>query len=149
MALEPDNQNPSDESEAPFAPPEVPVEVECLHCGETYQSDQMQLRYEGPDGELAWVCATPGCGALGFGFDILPTDPNYRDENGGWISDDEYDGAVDEALLDEQYSGDGTRVLRPTDAEDEVGIDYNGDGESNRKRLFGESDQFEDDDIPF
>jgi len=27
--------------------------------------------------------------ASGFGFDILPTDPEYRDERGGWVMDDE------------------------------------------------------------
>lgn len=28
------------------------------------------------------------CGGCGFGFDILPVDPDYQDERGGWVSDD-------------------------------------------------------------
>jgi hypothetical protein len=30
-----------------------------------------------------WCCRTPGCGGVGFGFDILPTDPDYHDDRGG------------------------------------------------------------------
>ena len=36
-----------------------------------------------------WCCPVPGCGGTDFGFDILPVDPNYRDERGGWVRDDE------------------------------------------------------------
>ena len=46
------------------------------------------------DGKLHgfWCCPIPGCDGRGFGFDILPTDPEYQDERGGWVSfDDEGD----------------------------------------------------------
>lgn len=75
-----------------FKPPAAPVEVECLHCGMRYTSDLIEWRVEtAPDGDLHgfWCCPTPGCGGCGFGFDILPTDPNYRDEHGGWVSFDD------------------------------------------------------------
>jgi hypothetical protein len=76
--------------DAPFGPPRENTEVGCLHCREVYDSYRIELRGgAGPGGEPAWCCPTPGCGGLGFGFDILPTDPTYRDENGGWVYDDE------------------------------------------------------------
>ncbi len=31
----------------------------------------------------------PGCDGIGFGFDLLPTDPDYQDEHGGWIHDED------------------------------------------------------------
>lgn len=78
----------------PFRPPEVAVAVQCLHCGEEYESYLIEWR-EGAcgDGEVRgfWCCPTPGCDGIGFGFDILPTDPNYRDERGGWVWDDDSD----------------------------------------------------------
>jgi hypothetical protein len=79
----------------PFAPPEIPREVGCLHCGETYESYLIEWRVESlaNGGEQGfWCCPTPGCDGKGFGFDILPTDVNYQDEHGGWIhSDDDAD----------------------------------------------------------
>ena len=87
--------DPLDPTNDPFGPPEVPVEVECLHCGQQYQSHLIEWRIEtDADGNLHgfWCCPTPGCGGMGFGFDILPTDPNYRGEHGGWVQcDDDYD----------------------------------------------------------
>ena len=77
----------------PFRPPEEPVEVSCIHCGQTYTSDRIEWRMRtGADGSPHgfWCCPIPGCDGIGFGFDILPTDPTYRDERGGWF-DDEYD----------------------------------------------------------
>lgn len=92
--------SPGDESPArdPFAPPAVPVEVECLHCGQRYMSDKIRFvpRESGKPGEGDWVCPTPGCGAPGFGFDILPTDKNYRDEYGGWETCDDDEDVEDE-----------------------------------------------------
>jgi hypothetical protein len=86
--------DPLDPSADPFHPPEIPTEVRFLHCGEEYDSYLIQWRVEtGPDGKQQgfWCCPTPGCGGCGFGFDILPTDPEYQDERGGWVSDDEDD----------------------------------------------------------
>lgn len=84
----PDNEERRD----PFGPPRENTEVGCLHCGEVYESYQIEWREETDptstfDGH--WCCPTPGCDACGFGFDILPTDPDYHDENGGWVHDDE------------------------------------------------------------
>ncbi|MCX7424316.1 MAG: hypothetical protein NTW96_01555 [Planctomycetia bacterium] len=84
--------DPLDSRRDCFKPPDTPVEVCCLHCDETYQSDRIAWRVEASaDGgrQGVWCCPTPGCGDVGFGFDILPTDPNYRDENGGWVCFDE------------------------------------------------------------
>lgn len=82
----------SDESQAdPFAPPEISTEVCCIHCGETYDSWQIEWRVEADqEGKERgfWCCPVAGCDGVGFGFDILPTDPSYCDEHGGWVSDD-------------------------------------------------------------
>jgi hypothetical protein len=86
--------DPLDSQADPFRPPEVPIEVSCLHCGREYDSYLIEWRVEtGADGEPHgfWCCPTPGCDGRGFGFDILPTDPHYQDERGGWCSDDEDD----------------------------------------------------------
>ena len=45
-----------------------------------------------------WCCPTPGCDGKGFGFDILPTDPTYQDENGGWINFDDDAPSVRESI---------------------------------------------------
>jgi len=98
-----------DKNDDPFRPPAVPVEVQCLHCGEEYESYRIEWREStGPDGRPQgfWCCPTPGCDGKGFGFDILPTDPTYRDERGGWCcddcedeeEDDEFDGQLDDAF---------------------------------------------------
>jgi len=78
----------SRESDSPgydaFPPPEIPIEVFCLHCHESYDSYLIEFRLgAGPDGiEGAWCCPTPECDGVGFCFDIWPTDPDWRDENG-------------------------------------------------------------------
>jgi hypothetical protein len=107
--------DPLDSQRDPFKPPDPPVEVCCLHCDETYRSNLIEWRVEtSADGRLQgfWCCPTPGCSGIGFGFDILPTDPNYRDENGGWVSfdedeDDDEDEAEDEDvdIQDDEPSG--------------------------------------------
>ena len=94
-ALNPDND--------PFHPPAIPTVVHCIHCGEEYDSYRIEWRVErDADGQEHgfWCCPMPGCGGMGFGFDIFPVDPEYRDENGElmWCSDedeldeDEFDG---------------------------------------------------------
>jgi hypothetical protein len=82
----------------PFGPPAIPTLVGCLHCGQEYDSYRIEWRivqtHEGkPHG--FWCCPIPGCDGMGFGFDILPVDPNYRDENGGWFSDEEEESDAD------------------------------------------------------
>src|SRR5690242_11840249 len=78
-----------------FRPPAANTEVGCLHCGEVYDSYRIEWREEADsDGKPRgfWCCPTPGCGGRGFGFDILPTDPDWQDEEGrgmGWVHDDE------------------------------------------------------------
>ena len=81
-----------DRDSDPFRPPVVPTEVECLHCGQDYDSYLIEWREQLDEkGELTgfWCCPTPGCDGIGFGFDILPTDPEYRDERGGWFCCDD------------------------------------------------------------
>ena len=135
--------NPLDPAGDPFGPPEVSVEVACLHCGQQYDSYLIEWRIEtDAEGEQHgfWCCPMPGCSGMGFGFDILPTDPNYRDERGGWMHcDDEDDDAIDEDdfdedALDEDFTSDG-----PADRSKPSG---NGHG---RPKLDDESS----DDIPF
>ena len=78
----------------PFKPPAISTPVGCLHCGQEYDSYLIEWRIETThDGKQAgfWCCPTPDCGGRGFGFDILPLDPEYRDERGGWVSDEEGD----------------------------------------------------------
>lgn len=80
----------------PFRPPAVPTEVQCIHCGRDYDSYLIEWREElDADGKVHgfWCCPMPGCDGKGFGFDILPTDPEYRDERGGWVAfDDDEEG---------------------------------------------------------
>ncbi|MEX0655049.1 MAG: hypothetical protein WD534_00335 [Phycisphaeraceae bacterium] len=78
----------------PFRPPAIPTEVFCLHCQQEYESYLMEWREEMAEGKRHgfWCCPTPGCDGRGFGFDIFPIDPEYRDENGeplGPFADDE------------------------------------------------------------
>jgi len=68
-----------------FKPPAIPTEVCCLHCGREYESYLIEWRVEttGDNHKHGfWCCPTPGCDGRGFGFDILPTDPEYVGEDG-------------------------------------------------------------------
>ena len=76
-----------------FRPPSENCEVFCLHCRQKYDSYKIHwVPKEG--GEGFWCCPTPGCGGMGFGFDIHPTDPHYPEHDpegrfiGGWFDDD-------------------------------------------------------------
>ena len=106
------NDDPSPEPNSPhaqsdpFRPPAVPTLVHCLHCHNEFDSYRIEWRIEtSHDGKKLgfWCCPMPGCDGRGFGFDILPVDPNYRDERGGWFSDDGEEGGegeFDEAFFD-------------------------------------------------
>lgn len=93
--------DPTDPAGDPFGPPAIPTVVGCLHCHQEYDSYLIEWRIETdaagrPHG--FWCCPTPGCDGRGFGFDILPTDPNYRDEDGErmYVFDDEMEDDEDE-----------------------------------------------------
>ena len=86
----------------PYRPPAIPTEVCCLHCGQEYESYLIQWREETDDrGHLHgfWCCPTPGCDGKGFGFDIFPTDPEYRGADGEpmWFTVDDDEEDEDEA----------------------------------------------------
>jgi hypothetical protein len=100
MALE-----PNDPQDDPFAPPQIPTEVCCIHCGQIYDSSQIEWRVStniNGQEEGFWCCPVPDCGGVGFGCDILPTDPTYRDEHGGWMQDDDDDEDLDEDWNEEE-----------------------------------------------
>lgn len=68
-----------------------------------------------------WCCPIEGCDGKGFGFDILPTDPHYRDENGElmWCDDgDEEDQECDDLPEDGKGRPDAER--RKYDPDDDV-----------------------------
>ncbi len=109
--------DPTDPENDPFYPPAIPTLVGCLHCGEEYESYQIEWRIEtDTDGNPHgfWCCPTPGCDGKGFLFDIFPIDPDYQDERGGWVWTDDADSdEFEEELLDGQddsWSGES-----PTD----------------------------------
>jgi hypothetical protein len=106
----------------PFGPPAIPTLVGCLHCGEEYESYLIEWRVRRSlDGEMRgfWCCPTPGCDGIGFGFDILPVDEDYEDENGKiWIGDDdededEEDGEYDPFADDDDEGGTIDRKPNP------------------------------------
>lgn len=83
--------NPCDPDSDPFRPPAVSTLVCCLHCGQEYDSFRIEWRIQrSSDGSEQgfWCCPIENCGGCGFGFDILPVDPDYQDERGGWVHDD-------------------------------------------------------------
>jgi hypothetical protein len=94
--------DPLDKNADVFRPPEISTLVFCLHCKQEYDSYRIEWRiHTDANGKQHgfWCCAISGCGGLGFGCDILPVDPDYQDERGGWIHDDDGD-AEEEAELD-------------------------------------------------
>ncbi|HLW68943.1 MAG TPA: hypothetical protein VKS79_26765 [Gemmataceae bacterium] len=118
-----------------FAPPKVPVEVGCLHCQQTYESYLIEWReYTDEKGNTFgfWCCPMPGCDGKGFGFDIFPTDPEYRDERTGelmWCSDEEDDEDYD--LLDDDGTDapdspapNGRATKRPSEDDDDMEIPF-------------------------
>ncbi len=102
--------DPLDASADPFRPPAISTMVGCLHCGEEYDSYRIEWRvrrdWNGqPHG--FWCCPIPGCDGMGFGFDIMPVDPDYRDENGEefWVTDDD---ESDDSLDTEEENDDSS-----------------------------------------
>jgi hypothetical protein len=109
--------DPLDADKDPFRPPTIPTLVGCLHCGQEYESYRIEWRVErGADGRPHgfWCCPIPGCGGIGFGCDILPVDPTYRDERGGWVCSDEEE--PDET--DEDSFADGAEPDAPGEGAD-------------------------------
>lgn len=115
--------DPLDKDADPFKPPAEPVEVDCLHCQGVFMSDQMTWRIEThADGQKHgfWCCPDPTCGGVGFGFDLLPTDPNYRDEHGGWVycddeEEDDYDDDDEFDLFNTDYENGPDNFDPPRD----------------------------------
>jgi hypothetical protein len=114
---------PLDPKDDPFGPPEVSIEVQCLHCGEQYDNYRIEWRVTtDADGKQHgfWCCPTPGCGGMGFGFDIFPTNPEYQDERGGWVWCDDEDcdeDDRDEEFLPEASNDNGHGPVKPTGGE--------------------------------
>ena len=93
----------------PFYPPAIPTLVFCLHCQQEYDSYRIEWRVEtDQDGRPHgfWCCPIENCDGKGFGFDIFPVDPDYRNEDGEkmWCDDAEEDGSC---LDEEPESTDG------------------------------------------
>ncbi len=114
----------------PFRPPTVPVIVHCLHCDQEYESYLIHWVEDAIESDSPgfWCCPTPGCDGKGFGFDIFPIDPDYRDEDGNlmWMEDDddeeydEVDEGVDPNLEAEDGEVDAGRQPPGEDAEDDL-----------------------------
>jgi hypothetical protein len=99
--------DPLDPNRDPFRPPAIPPLVACLHCRQEYESYRIEWREESDsDGRPHgfWCCPTPGCGGAGFGCDIFPVDPDYQDERGGWVRDE--DAGSEEEGDEGEVSGD-------------------------------------------
>lgn len=82
----------ADSQSDPFKPPVISTIVHCLHCGQEYDSYRIEYRIlTARDGERCgfWCCPIEGCDGRGFGFDVFPVDPEYRDDDGNlmWSSD--------------------------------------------------------------
>jgi hypothetical protein len=112
--------DPSDKFDDPFAPPQASVKVQCLHCGQSYDSWQIVWREEERDALFQgyWCCPTDGCTGVGFGFDILPVDDVIWDED----DDDDEDWADGDLEFDDEMPmndldclGVGDDALWPTD----------------------------------
>ena len=96
----------------PFRPPTIPTQVHCLHCGEEYESYLIEWVEATADDKVEgfWRCPTPDCDGRGFGFDILPTDPDYVGEDDELAWDFDYDDDDDDEL-DELSNLDGFTEL--------------------------------------
>ena len=100
----------------PFKPPAIPTEVFCMHCHQEYDSYLMHWEQEvDADGRKHgfWCCPTPGCDGRGFGFDILPTDQEWTNEDGQrmWCNDESDD--EESEIWEYIYSGETPRLIDP------------------------------------
>jgi len=108
--------DPLDAQSDPFRPPAVATLVACLHCRQVYESYEIEWRIETNADDKPhgfWCCPHENCGGQGFGFDILPIDPEYRDERGGWMrSDDDEEGDYDDSA---EPNGEAAPPVEKTD----------------------------------
>jgi hypothetical protein len=138
-----DSLNPDND---PFGPPAISTVVHCIHCGEEYDSYRIEWRVErDADGEVHgfWCCPMPSCDGKGFGFDIFPVDPEYRDENGElmWCSDeDEFE---DDDFEDSEF--DDVEFAALDDEDDDEEEDWLLDDEAPSRGSRPDRDE----DIPF
>jgi hypothetical protein len=115
--------NPLDADADPFRPPALSTIVHCLHCGEEYDSYRIEWRVLTDGSGRAhgfWCCPIEGCDGCGFGCDIFPIDPEYRDENGDkmWTDDDdEGDDGTDEEPDSSAGSSNGSGRVEPEDGD--------------------------------
>lgn len=138
--------DPLDPNADCFRPPAIPTLVGCLHCGEEYDSYKIEWRvHTNADGKQQgfWCCPTPGCDGCGFGFDIFPVDPDYRDENGDkmWISDDDEDM---EDIDDDEFDDAEVPLDDEVDLESPPPEESHGNGKANGRRRHDDEDE-----IPF
>lgn len=110
----------AERDDAAFPPPDEPIMVYCLHCGKEYMSSEMVFR-EIPSVPAAasadasagaattsagglWFCPTPGCNVGGFGLDVFPVDPDWKDPTGKlrtvWDPEDDASDLNDEDDVD-------------------------------------------------
>lgn len=128
------SDNPLDPDTDPFKPPAIPTVVSCLHCGEEFDSYLIEWRVEtGENGQAMgfWCCPTPGCDGKGFGFDIFPLDPDYRDENGDRMWSDD-DGDEDDDIFGEEEDedeGDEDDDIFGEEDDDSDGPSFDGNGD--------------------
>ncbi len=110
----------------PFRPPTISVMVHCIHCHKEFDSYRIHWVEEEFEGQSQgfWCCPMPGCDGKGFGFDIFPVDPEYRDEDGQlmWCDDDEGELAEDDDEFDltvDDIVDWGTSRMPETQVDDE------------------------------
>jgi hypothetical protein len=87
-----------------FKPPPGSILVECIHCGEEYESYLIEWRVLDTDnGRMGfWCCPIKDCDGAGFGFDIFPVDPKEGEQYGIFAVEDDDDEDYDELDEDEE-----------------------------------------------
>lgn len=104
------NDDPDRPVEDGMHPPTIPQLVQCIHCGEEYDSWRIEWRVD-DDGNGVWHCPMPGCDGAGFGIDIWPVD---YDANGHWTDPD---GREMGSFETDEEAYDAEEDLREPDAE--------------------------------
>ena len=115
--------DPMDPESDLFRPPAISTLVGCLHGGREYDSYRIEWRVETDSNgrpHCFWCCPIESCDGRGFGFDIFPVDPDYRDENGDkmWTDDDEEadDGPENGPMANDSSNG-ASDTVAPEDDE--------------------------------